>query len=127
MTVEHYEKIGAVIYGSSRLRTVMASVKERFAKANGDDAGRASDEAVANAFFERNPALGHLKVEYLRVSSAVFALDQMFADMATDDTAAIEARLSEMRRLHAAVAQIVEDLEFLEYSPALLKAKGESI
>jgi hypothetical protein len=127
MNVEYYEKVGAVIFGSSRLQVVMASVSERFAAKNGDAAGPASDEAVANAFFDRNPALAHLKVEYFGISNAVRALSNASADIEKADAAAIEKLLAETRRLHSAVAHMLEGLGFLEFSPALLRAKGESM
>ena len=111
-----YEKIGGVIYGTGRLRFVLTSLSQWFAKENGDHAapdGQRVDLAAAICFFQRNPVFSAIEPEYSRIFHAFNALQDVVANLARKTSAEIDAHLAEIQQLHGALAQVVDDLGYI--------------
>lgn len=103
MRSEYYEKVGAVIYGVQRLKFALDCLTEWSSQGNG-------------------PAFDQFQAESLGVVEALKVMERKSAELAGKDLAEVDLLVSETRRLHFAVADMMEHLGFTGSLPASLRA-----
>jgi hypothetical protein len=124
MSIDYYEKIGGIIYGTGRLNFVLTMLSRWFAKENGDQMESDNDEidpSAAIRFFQKKPTFSTCKLDYLRIFEAFTLLRQVREDIAKKTAAEIDVHLAEIKELHYALAQFMDDIGYQGVSSTFLR------
>jgi hypothetical protein len=121
------------IYGGARcdridhlVRLVQRCAEAVFKDHHGfSDQMGADDEAIdpsaAIRFFQKNPTFSASKLNYLRIYEAFTLLRQVREDVAKKTAAEIDVHLAEIKALHYALAQFMDDIGYQGVSSTFLR------
>jgi hypothetical protein len=135
MSTHDFERVGAFVYGTQRLDSVLSSLTGWLARTKSNIVPSSPDEkfneraAVATAFFGESTNYDESRAQYFQILSKFRTLEKDLADFIRSGNldGGLDARLAETRNLHFALAQVIEKLGYPEINPTILREQAVRI